>query len=147
MHRTVFIPVLLLLCACAPYPLHANMTDAQIDETLAANFHAGMPRDTVDSTLSDLRISRKWRRWYESPPRMIVRLCEPGGFWVNSDDETVEWVDVLYQFDESLNLKDWKTQRDHTRYVGGRPLYWKYDGPPRDFPIPPPPPKEWADPS
>jgi hypothetical protein len=134
----------MVVLGCAPYPLHANMTDAKIDATLAANFQPGMTRAQVDDKLSELRVSSKWRLWFEPPPRMIVRLWQPGGFWVNDNDQTVEWVDVLYQFDDSHLLKDWKTKRDQMRYVGGRPYYWKYDGPPRDFPIPPPPPKEWA---
>ena len=132
------------LTGCASYPLHANLTDQEFAARAGESFHQGMPRAEVESTLDTLRLPPKWRIVRESPPGILQRVWEPGGFWVVGATDIVEWIDLEFHFDEAWTLERWSSTRHRMRYDNGRPYTWDAaDGPPRNFPLPPLPPREW----
>ena len=133
-----------VLTGCASYPLHANLTDAEFNGRASEAFYEGMTREEVETRLDSLRLTKKWRIVREDPPGILQRVWEPGGFWVEGDFDIVEWVDMEFHFDREWTLERWATTRHSMRYDNGRPYTWdSADGPPRNFPLPPLPPREW----
>lgn len=132
------------LIGCASYPLHANLTDAELRSRVEERFTPGMTREEVELTLAEARLEKKWRIVREQPPGILQRVWQPGGFWVNDAHEIVEWVDLELFFSDRWVLERWSTTRHVMRYDHGRPYTWDAaDGPPRNFPLAPLPPKEW----
>jgi hypothetical protein len=136
---------------CAQIPLHANMTDTQIHERVDENFAPGMTREQVETKLDELKVSRKYRLWYDqapAPPQLLVRLFEAGGFWLNEEDQIVQWVDTVFVFarqEPEPLYERVETFRRHQRYFQGEPvnipdeptLHWW-----GDYPMSPPPPAQ-----
>lgn len=162
--RYILAPVAACIaCAgvgCAAYPLHATMTDDEIRATLAAHFTPGMPEHEVRSELSSLRVPERRRLRYpaseSTPTVLLARIAPPGGFWVDDQDDFMEWVDVSFVFDSHDTLQQWGIFRDGIRYDHGDPI----NAPRRPlldkvphWPGEPPPPKdpldavEWVVPS
>ncbi len=143
--------VLGLLPACAQVPLHANLTDTELHQRLDENFTPGMTRPQVEAKLDELKVSKKTRLWYDqapSPPQLLVRLYESGGFWLNEEDQIVEWVDTVFVFGRETPeplYERAETFRRHQRYFQGEPVNIP-DTPTMhpwgDYPISPPPPAE-----
>lgn len=147
-HLAVLLP-LGMLTACAQIPLHANLTDTELHARLDSNFTPGMTRSQLEAKLDELRAAKKTRLWYDeppSPPQLLARLYEAGGFWLNEEDQIVEWVDTVFVFGrqepEPLYERT-ETFRRRQRYFQGEPV----NIPPEptlhpwgDYPMPPPPP-------
>lgn len=134
-----------LAAGCTSYPIHAMQTDAELAATLSESFWAGMPYDEVNATLTELRVSEKYRHTYAgSPPReMLARVFRPGGFWLDRDIEHVRWVDLTFSFDEADTLAGLWTSRGGARYVDGWPITITpspFLGDRQYYPAPPPPP-------
>src|SRR5262245_42019261 len=140
------------VAGCAPYPLHANMTDAEIRARVQEHFHTGMTRASVNGTLTELRVSERYRLLYpaegEHPEVLLARLYQPGGAWVRDEDSVIEFVDLSFIFTKEDALSGVSMFRDGIRYFrGGRvnaparePL-----APLRDWPSTPPPPRDPLD--
>lgn len=152
--RACQFPVLfavMCLPACAQIPLHANMTDAQIHQRVDENFTPGMTREQVEAKLDELKVSRKYRLWYDmepAPPQLLVRLFEAGGFWLSEEDQIVQWVDTVFVFtrqEPEPVYERVETFRRHQRYFQGEPVNIP-DEPALhrwgDYPMSPPPPAE-----
>lgn len=136
------------LQACAPVALHSNLTDAELRVKLDTEFEHGMTRPAVEHTLDELKVSSSMRTWYDeppAPPQLLVRLFPPGGAWLDDEDDTLRWVDVVYVFTsaEPSVLDRIETFRGSQRYWHGDPVNipatpTKY--PWRRYPAMPPPP-------
>jgi hypothetical protein len=101
--RLVAILLLALLplgCAAKVPQLNARLSDEELKESLAANFHEGMTLPEVNSSLSALNVSWDVRRAYAStPPQLLVRLFPIGGFWVeNAEYQKTRYVDAWFIF-------------------------------------------------
>jgi len=143
------LAVALLLPACASYPLHATLSDAELRSRLDANFQPGTPLAEVESRLDELRASKKYRRLYPGEPgagsqrRLLARLYRPGGPWIEEATQTIDWVDVNFNLDDHDTLTTFTTDRGGLRYVNGRPyapLPYETLYPLNNWPSPPPPP-------
>lgn len=141
------------LFACAePYELHGRLTDPVFQDRAAAEFRPGMTVFEVESRLDELRQDAGLRLWYEPTesrgPTLLARFFPPGGFWIRSEDQLVEWVDLAFEFTasplpEERALSALWMYRDKVRYFQGGPAY----GPRRPamarvrrWPASPPPP-------
>lgn len=126
MHRASIVvgAVAMALAGCAPYPLHARMSDSEIRATLDENFHAGMTTSQVQTTLEALRIpSGRQLRYEPTPDRpevLLARIFPAGGGWVTAQDQIIDFVDVSFVFEPPDSLSRWPIFRDGVRYVGGR---------------------------
>jgi len=128
--RYILAPVAAFVaCAgvgCAAYPLHSSMTDDEIRATLGAHFTPGMPEHAVRSELRTLRIPDGRVLHYPAsgptPAVLLARISPPGGFWVDDEDDFMEWVDVSFVFDTQDTLKRVGTFRDGIRYDHGDPI-------------------------
>lgn len=97
---------LLLLAALVPFgcaakvpQLNSDLTDAQIQERLNANFHPGMTLDQVNNQLDALNVSDIDRRAYAGdPPQLLVRLFPVGGYWVTNPYQQTRYVDTWFIF-------------------------------------------------
>jgi hypothetical protein len=144
------------LAACAPYPLHANMLDAEFHAVLSRHFRPGMSQAEVHAALDDLRVSRRDRLLYDTnPPQLLARVYQPGGRFIHQDDQTIEWVDTWFVFGggrgELNSLSRWYTRRGSQRYFHGEPVYApplsETAGPTRRYPFSPPPPAQPPEPN
>jgi hypothetical protein len=147
--RSIPIAVLSLAAACAPYPLHSNMTDAQIRAVVGDNFPRGLSQDQVGAKLSELRVPDRVRHLYPAegsrPPVLLARLLPPGGAWLNEGDQTIDWVDLSFVFNPPGSLDRVLLFRDNVRYFQGRPISQPRRPavrPVDDYPIAPPPPMD-----
>ncbi|MBC7834092.1 MAG: hypothetical protein H7Y88_03205 [Phycisphaerales bacterium] len=138
-----------MLAACAEYPLHANMVDTEFNAVLDQNFRTGMTFTEVDAQLDQLRVSRDDRRLYETTPaQLLARVYQPGGRWLDDDDDMIRWVDTWFVFTggtmEPGALTRWYTRRGAQRYFHGEPVYpppaSETAYPTRRYPFSPPPP-------
>jgi hypothetical protein len=141
----------LAIAGCAQIPLHANLTDREYRARLDEHFHAGMTRAEVETTLDELDVSKKTRLWYDepgqaAPPQLLVRVYETGGFWLDEEDQSVQWVDTVYVFGRQSPeplLDRVETFRRRQRYFHGEPVNIPDEPtlhPWGDYPMPPPPP-------
>lgn len=122
-----------VLCACAePYELHGRLTDPVFRERAATEFHAGMTALEVEMRLDELRQDAGLRLWYEPTdsrgPTLLARFFPPGGFWIRSEVQLVEWVDLAFEFtaspgDDESELIALLMYRDKVRYFQGGPAY------------------------
>ncbi len=114
------------VAACAPYPLHSTMTDAEIRTTLATSFPTGMTLDEVRGELKVMRVPTSRQLLYPPegtrPEVLLARLSPPGGFWLDGGDDELEWVDVSFIFDERHSMTTWVIFRDGIRYNCGDPI-------------------------
>jgi hypothetical protein len=121
------------LFACAePYELHGRLTDPVFRERAASEFRQGMTALGVETRLDELRQDAGLRLWYEPTESrgrtLLARFFPPGGFWIRSEDQLVEWVDLAFEFtaspgvDESKLIALWMF-RDKVRYFQGGPAY------------------------
>lgn len=121
------------LFACAePYELHGRLTDQVFRERAASEFRPGMTALEVETRLDALRQNAGLRLWYEPTdsrgPTLLARFFPPGGFWVRSEDQLVEWVDLAFEFtaspraDEGELIALWMF-RDKVRYFQGGPAF------------------------
>jgi hypothetical protein len=141
-----------ILSACAaPYPLHSNMTDDQIEARLAENFAPGMTQPEVSSKLDELRVPSRYRLDYprtdSRPEVLLARLYPPGGFWVTHEDDLIKFVDVSFVFDAAAppKLVRFPIFRDGVRYFQHEPVYGPTRKPIRPiqpYPASPPPPAD-----
>jgi hypothetical protein len=138
-----------VLGACAQIPLHANLTDTELHARLDANFTPGMTRTEVESKLDELNAAKKTRLWYDqppAPPQLLARLYEAGGFWLNDEDQIVEWVDTVFVFGREApepHLEQVETFRRRQRYFQGEAVNIPDEStlhPWGDYPMPPPAP-------
>ena len=142
-----FVVFTALLQGCGgSYPLHANMEDAQISTVLGQHFRPGMTVDSVRSELSALRVHEGDTLLYPKtetrPEVLLARLFPPGGFWIDVTD-SIEFVDVSFEFSGAGTLDRWVMFRDSIRYFHGEAV----KGPSREpmtrvppYPGKPPPP-------
>lgn len=139
-----------MMAACAQIPLHANLTDTELHRRIDEHFTRGMTRPQVEATLDELNAAKKTRLWYDqppAPPQLLARLYEAGGFWLNEEDQTVEWVDAVFVFAAGAEPTYERTElfRSRQRYFQGEPVNIP-DTPTmhrwRDYPAPPPPPAQ-----
>lgn len=141
-----------VLLACAePYYLHGRLTDQVFRERAAGEFQEGMTDREVELRLDELRQNPALRLWYEPRrehgPTLLARFFPPGGFWIRSEDQLVEWVDVAFEFSEEpggdSRLRAVWMYRDKMRFFQGGPAYGPRRpamGPARNWPASPPPP-------
>ena len=155
------------LGACAePYHLHGRLTDPVFRERAGAEFAPGMSVAQVEARLDELRQDAGLRLWYEPTdsrgPTLLARFFPPGGFWIRSEDQLVEWVDLAFEFSASPDfgareLNSMWMYRDKVRYFQGGPAYGPRRpamGRIRRWPAGPPPPVDpykgawpvWSDP-
>ena len=146
-HLAASVP-LGILGGCAQIPLHANLADTELHARLDANFTPGMTRDEVESRLDELGAAKRTRLWYDqppAPPQLLARLYEAGGFWLNEEDQIVEWVDTVFVFgrESPPRLERVETFRRRQRYFQGEAVNIPDEPtvhPWGDYPMPPPPP-------
>jgi hypothetical protein len=149
-----------LLAGCAKsYPLNARMSKESVQAVLDQNFQAGMTLDAVERRLTELRVGEHDRARYnierapggpaptpEAPaPQLLARVYEAGGFWINGDDDRVNITDLIFVFDDQLQLSSTEIRRYNLRYfdrmlVTKLPYEPAYK--PRRYPHKPPPPKD-----
>ncbi len=120
---------------CAPgAAIHARMSDEAVREAVARELPAGLTLDQAQTRLDGLRVSRRHRMHYPAtetrPEVLLVRLFD-GGFWLESDYDDVEWLDLSLVF-EAGGFDRAVLYRDHVRYFGGDPV-----GPPTRAPAGP----------
>src|SRR5690606_13454961 len=92
---------------CSSYPLHQNMTNAEIRELVEDEFPAGTPLEHVRTRLAELEVGPRDQRLVEreSGPVLTARLWEPGGPWVGRDPY-LNWVELDFWFDADRRLRD-----------------------------------------
>lgn len=134
--------VFLTACATKTPTLHANLSTPEMDARLAEHFSPGMTRGEVESTLDFLKQRSDRRIWSDTPPAMLARVYEPGGFWVTEQHDYLELYDLVFRFDDSITLESWTAKPFTLRYDYGDPYIWE-GGPPRGWPLEPLPPREW----
>lgn len=144
--------LLAVACGCASKPMgerfDANVPAAQLRQNLAADFPVGMTEQQVRSKLDQVGVSDKYRMDYPKtdarPHVLLARLFQPGGFWIDDDDEYINWTDVSFVFSAQDTLDRIAVFEDGNRYLGGLPI-----NPPKRpmagrmerWPAPPPPPE------
>lgn len=145
------------LCSgCAgghPPAVSARNSDTEVRDIVAARIPVGSTPEQVESGLDALGVSGKYRMNYaatDARPRVLLaRLFEPGGFWLHSDDDLVEWVDVSFVFTQPPEKLDRTIVfRDKLRYFQREPIVYPHApkralmARPGRFPAPIPPPED-----
>ena len=118
----------LQLGGCAAPALQADMSDAQYQQVLAADFPPGMTLDQVKDELKTLHVSQDFAHLY--PPSAdgsqvyLVRTYPPTGPWPQfGPDSNVEFVDVSFVFGPGGALQRSLIYRDGLRYGNGQVMY------------------------
>ncbi len=136
-----------LATACTHHVLNANLTRADLETKVTANFHKGMTYDEVNAKLTQLGVSDGVRHTYSPiPPReMLARLLPPGGAWVDDDVQLIDWWDLTFSFDPTDHLAAARAYSGGARYIEGWADNIRPPLPPGTrvrFPQPVPPPPE-----
>lgn len=138
-----------LLGGCQGPALQANMTDAQYQQVLAADYPPGMTLEQVKAELKSQRVSQYFSHLYPAKPDgsfiYLVRTYPPTGPWPQfGPDSNVEFVDVSFVFGADGRLVRSAIYRDGVRYGNGMLMYgpdrpgiyqqtqWMSGGPPAD---------------
>lgn len=136
--------------ACTTHVLNANLTFDELSKRVAANFHQGMAYEDVNAKLTQLGVSEGVRQTYSpTPPReMLTRLYPPGGAWVDDADQSIEWWDLTFSFDDQDHLAAARAFNGGARYIHGWADYVNPPPPqgvrvryPQTIPPPPQPPE------
>lgn len=143
-------------CGGQKQGLRPHMLDTEYNAALDQNFKTGMSGAEVEGRLDALGIAAKHRHWYTGVdyaghgPQLLARVYEPGGMWIDQDDQTIEWVDTWFVFEPSTctdplregRLTRWYIHRGNQRYFEGEPVYAppanETLGPTLRYPFPPP---------
>jgi hypothetical protein len=115
------------LAACGHAPaVSARMDDALVRSILAAHCSTGSTASQIGAGLDSLGIKPGSRMLYPAAPSrgpvLLVRLFEDRGFWLDSDDADVKWLDISFAFSGDDHLERTLLFRDRLRYVQGEPI-------------------------
>ena len=106
--------------------ISARMDDAQVRSILAAKCPAGAMPSQVAAGLDSLGARPGARVAYSATSSrgtvLLVRLFEDRGFWLDSEDTDVKWLDVSFAFSTDNKLERTLLFRDGIRYVQGEPI-------------------------
>jgi hypothetical protein len=136
--RALPIPALALalavapvLAACAGPPgLSARMSDAEVRAVLARDTPPGSTERDVRAALDRLEAPAHSRTVYPAegsrPKVLLQRVFEGRGFWLHSDNDLVEFLDVSFVFTPQDTLDRALLHRDKVRYFHGEPVIFPH---------------------
>jgi hypothetical protein len=141
----------LMLCACgAPPAISARMNDAEIRAMLARACPTASTQLQVNHGLDALKVRQASRLAYPATagrgPVLLVRLFDDRGFWLDSEDADVKFLDISFAFSPEDHLTRTVLFRDRIRYIRGEPITSPNSprrplrGPLQPYPSPIPPP-------
>jgi hypothetical protein len=138
-------------CASAP-KLTARMDDARVRSVLSGACAAGSTESDVQNDLDSLGVSHAYRTIYagtgDRPRVLLARVFDGRGFWLDSDDTLMNWLDISFVFAADGRLERTLLFRDKMRYAHGEPITYPnaprrmLQSPPRHYPAPIPPPAD-----
>lgn len=137
--------------ACAGPPgLSARMSDEEVRAVLARETPAGMTEEGVRAAMDRLEAPASSRTVFpadgQRPKVLLQRVFEQRGFWLHSDNDLVEFLDVSFVFTARDTLERAMLHRDKVRYIRGEAVVFpnaprrRLQHHPGHYPRPIPPP-------